>query len=134
MKGSEEKEPKARNLFDIFLSLSKSKRLEEGDVDRYEPYMTNKIFSHTADTLFHANLMNQYYDLPKEAQMDFYLYGTPGKGRYSEWYKVPTPPEELAHIRLQTGCSNKESFIYFDLLESLQKKSLAKVRKGGTTK
>lgn len=126
-------EKKKRGLFDIFASLSKTKRLEEGDVDNYEPFMTNRVFSHSVDSLFHANLMNLFGDLPKEAQMDYYLFAIPARGRYSEWFKPPSSPEELSQIRMQTGCSNKESLLYLELLEQIGKKELAHLKKGGVS-
>lgn len=127
-------EEKRRGLFDIFKSLSHSKQLVDGDVERYEPFMTNRIFSHFPDTLFHANLMNLYGSLPKEAQMDYYLTATVAKSRFAPWYKPPPSPEELNSIKLQTGCSNRESLLYLELLEQLKLKSITKINKGGITK
>ena len=123
-----------RGLFDIFNSLSKTKQLEEGDEELYEPYMTNKIFSHHPETLFNANHMNLYNMLPIKAQLDYYLYSTSSKQRFSKWFKPPVSPDIIKDIQLQLGCSKSEAIHYLELLETLGVSDQYIIKKGGITK
>lgn len=125
-------EEKPRNIFDVFNSISKSKKLENGDMELYTPYLMNRIFSKHPDTLFIANELNVYTELSNEMQCDLYLYAIIPKTRFAKWFKPEPSAEELNYIQTSLEVSKKKSKEYLDLLDDLDKSSL-KLSKGGIT-
>lgn len=56
--------------------------------DEYHPWVVNVALSHHPDTVLAANVMNQYYGLPKRSQYDF-LMGAVRKAKRprTQWHK-----------------------------------------------
>ena len=54
----------------------------------YEPFLTNRGLSYFPDSVFYANEMNMYYDLPKKAQFLFLLNSIRTRKRFSKWHKA----------------------------------------------
>lgn len=53
----------------------------------YNPWLTNKSFSYYLDTVFLANNMNQYYNLPNKLQFDYLFCVVKKDKRYTKWNK-----------------------------------------------
>jgi len=53
----------------------------------YEPFLTNRGLSYFPDSIFYANEMNQYHQLPKKAQFLFLLNSIRPRKRFSKWHK-----------------------------------------------
>ncbi len=132
MSDSLDKEKKPRNIFDVFNGLSKTKKLEPGDMDLYSPYMLNRIFSKFPDTLFLANELNALFELPNEMQKDLYLYATIPKTRFAKWFKPLPNPDEVKFIQTSLEVSKIKAISYLELLND-NEKELLKLSKGGMT-
>ena len=81
------------NPFDFVKAINEGKDLI-GDSDypklmeeEYAPYLINKAFSYYPETLFYANELNQYKDLDKKLQFDYYLNTIRPKKRFAKWAK-----------------------------------------------
>jgi len=77
----------ATKPFDIVKSLSNKTDLEYPIAD-YDPWIINRAFSNTIDTIFFAEICNRYYESPKDIQRDFYKYAVPKGKRFGTWYKA----------------------------------------------
>ena len=66
------------------------------NVRDYNAYLTNQALSYSMDTIMFAQELNQFPNLPAEAQYDL-LYNSVRKGkRYSKWYKA----EEVDNLEM----------------------------------
>ena len=83
--------------FDIAKSLNEKTDLEY-PISDYSPWMINKIFSLTKDTLFFANAMNKLYLLDVDVQRDFYKTAVPKGKRYAKWHKKEKTLEKSLNI------------------------------------
>jgi hypothetical protein len=72
--------------FDIAKHISEKTDLDFS-ISEYSPWMINRIFSNTMDTVFFANEMNEYYELDKDIQYSFYYNGIPKAKRFGKWNK-----------------------------------------------
>jgi hypothetical protein len=88
------------NIWSFVNSLSEDKNYLYDDVTakEYTPYTINKAFSIHVDTLHHASVMNQAYNLDKKMQHDYYFYSLPKKVRRKKWLKKSD--EEKAEIKI----------------------------------
>jgi len=125
-------EEKTRNIFDVFNSISKSKKLENGDMELYTPYLMNRICSKHPDILFISNELNVYTELSNEMQCDLYLYAIIPKTRFAKWFKPEPSAEELNYIQTSLEVSKTKAICYLELLNDQDKNSL-KLSKGGLT-
>ena len=53
----------------------------------YPSYIVNKCMSHHMDTVMYANEMNQYPNLDKKLQYDFFINTVRSRKRFSPWGK-----------------------------------------------
>ena len=53
----------------------------------YPSYVINKCMSHLMDTVMYANEMNQYSNISKKMQYDFYIHIVRPRRRFSPWGK-----------------------------------------------
>ena len=100
--------------FDVAKSLSEKTSLEYSMSD-YVPWMVNKIFTNTLDTVLFAAEMNRYYSLPKDIQRDFYKYVLPAKKRYGTWNKTLIN-KSVALIMQVYQCNQKVAESYMKLI------------------
>jgi len=93
-------EKKKLGLFDITDNInSKTGLLSLEELkESYSPFIINKAFSQTKDTIFYANEMNCNANLPIDMQYDFYYHLIPKKKRYGKWNKKDKADEELINI------------------------------------
>lgn len=99
--------------------------LDQDQYSAYSPWMINKIFSMTRDTVLFSNEMNQNYHLEKEAQFDFYYYGLDKKKRYGKWQKKDAIKSSVIDlIKKKFNYSNKKAHEVADLLS---KEDIAKI-------
>ena len=77
------------NLWSFVNSISEEKNYlyEEHTAKIYAPFTINRAFSIHIDTLHHAALMNQAYNLDKKMQHDYLFYSLPKKVRRKKWLK-----------------------------------------------
>jgi len=69
------------------LSQKKERLINEDNVDEYNAFLTNLAFSRYLDTVFDANEMNKYPNIPLINQHDYYFHVIKKRKRYSPWTK-----------------------------------------------
>ena len=69
------------------LSEKKDRLIDEDNADEYNAFLTNLAFSRYLDTIFYANEMNTYPNIPNLAQHDYYFHVIKKRKRYSPWIK-----------------------------------------------
>jgi hypothetical protein len=122
------------NLSDFFTSINQSKQnlmAQDPSSERvYVPFVINKSFSYFMDSLFQANYMNKFHNLPKKMQYDYYLYGLSKNKRFSKWIK-PEESDNLSIIKEYYGYSDKKAREVLPILSENQIKILKnKLNKG----
>lgn len=94
-----------KNLMNDFENLEEN---EKG----YIPYIINRLMSNFPDSIFQANLMNQWNQLPKKLQYDYFLHALKPRKRFSKFLK----PDKIEYLDIV-----KE---YFDLNDRKAKEVL----------
>lgn len=118
MKGYEGKP----NPFDFVRSINKGgpNLIDHGirTENNYIPYMVNKAFSYSRDTLEYANAMNGAYSLPHKMQYDFYLNIVRPRNRFTgKWAKPPAEMERAVEtIMSYFGYSRRKAYEAAELL------------------
>ncbi len=80
--------PPKLDLWSIVNSINSNKLLEWGEIEElYEPYIINKSLSYFHDTIFYADEMNRYHELPPQVQYMFLINTIRPKKRFSKWAK-----------------------------------------------
>jgi hypothetical protein len=74
----------------------------------YAPYIINRCFSGTIDTLLYANEMNLYHALDKKLQYDFFINSLRTKKRYSAWLRKENI-KDLEVVKSYYGYSNEKA-------------------------
>tara|TARA_Y100000004_G_scaffold120534_1_gene135480 strand:- start:638 stop:1042 length:405 start_codon:yes stop_codon:yes gene_type:complete len=72
------------------INLSKKNLMEDDDPaweKNYPPYIVNKCLAQHMDTIMFANEMNQYQNLDKKLQYDFFINIVRPRKRFSPWGK-----------------------------------------------
>ena len=77
--------------FDFVKSITSSKEnlftTEDIFSKDYNSFIVNRALANSAQTVLFADVINQYPDLPKKLQYDFYLLGIPKQNKYTGWTK-----------------------------------------------
>ncbi len=96
----EEEKTQTITLWDFVNSISENKNyLYDDDTEKlYSPFTMNRAFSIHIDTIYHASLMNRYYNLDKKMQHDYYFYSLPKKVRRKKWLKKTDEEKEDSKI------------------------------------
>jgi hypothetical protein len=88
--------------------LERKKYILENEKD-YVAYLTNRMVSYHDDTLYFANEMNMYHQLPRRLQYDFMFHAIRGKRRgWAKWIK-PIKADDLAAVKLYFGYSDAKA-------------------------
>ena len=72
------------------INQSKNNLMEDDDPaweKNYPPFIINKCMSQHMDTILYANEMNQYPNLDKKLQYDFFINTVRSRKRFSPWGK-----------------------------------------------
>ena len=72
------------------INLTKKNLMEDEDPlceKNYPPFVINKCMSQHLDTVMYANEMNQYPNLDKKLQYDFFINTVRSRKRFSPWGK-----------------------------------------------
>lgn len=78
------------NPFDVINDITFKKEgiiSEENEAD-YSPFMVNRGLSYFPDTIFFANMMNEYPNLDYKLQFDFLLNIISKRKRFAKWSKA----------------------------------------------
>lgn len=89
VKKQETELPTRASVWDFVNSLSQDKNymFDESTSKEYTAFTINRAFSIHVDTLHHAMMMNQCYNLDKKMQHDYYYHVLPKKVRRKKWLK-----------------------------------------------
>lgn len=138
---TKENKEKEIGLFDFINMINSSKTNKppltkeefQAVEGKYVPFIVNRHFSHFGDTLFIANELNKYPNLPYDMQFDLYCRLVKPKKRYTKWAKervdkLVTALSNLMYI------SEREAMQYTNLLTDEEKEDIIKldsIREGG---
>ena len=80
-------------LKDYLKAINRTKEPLMDDEDeqwekKYPPFIVNKCLMPFQDTILFVNEMNQYPQLDKKLQFDFYLNSLRSRNRYTPWMKA----------------------------------------------
>ena len=76
--------------------------LTDHDEKEYSSFMVNRALSYYRDTVLFANVMNQYPNLDKRLQYNFYKYIIRAQKRpYSKWHKKASNSDLIAVKELE---------------------------------
>lgn len=117
--------------FDIASYLNEKKGTLNVEEVGFDPYVINRVFSNTIDTVLFANEMNRYWDLPKQQQFDFYYHGLPKKKRYGKWHKNQDDKAALELIQEYFGYSWRKAKDVLTLLRPHLDEIAQELEKGG---
>ena len=130
--------PKEHTPFDFVNAASFSKKDLIGDSEypgltekEYVPYIVNRAFSMTEDTILHANEMNQRAHLFNAAQFQYYRGALRSRKRFSKWHKA-SKDKDLDAIQLVYSCNRTVAKQYLKALSKEDLKSVhSKLAEGG---
>lgn len=88
-------------------------------LEGYSPWLFNVSYSQRRETVFFANEMNKYHQLPEKAQFDFYYHALPKKNFFAKWAKADRI-EHIDSICAYYECSEKEALTYCKVLTDTQ--------------
>ena len=98
---------------------------------KYPPFVINKCMSHHIDTVMYANEMNQYPNLDKKLQYDFFINTVRSRKRFSPWGKKETV-KDLDLVKKYYGYSNDKAIQALRILTPNQLDYIKqKLNKGG---
>ena len=116
--------------FDYVKSLTKTKEyiFDDQSEKTYNNFLVNKSFSYYSDCIFHSNLINQYPNIEKKMNYDYYYYFISKKSRFAAWKKEDSGVLlVLECIKKHFCCSDKVAKEYYKLLSKENLKKLVKM-------
>ena len=98
---------------------------------KYPPFIVNKCLMPFQDTILFVNEMNQYPQLDKKLQFDFYLNSLRSRNRYTPWMKAKKL-NNLECVKEYYGYNNEKARVALDILDDEQISAIKqKLDKGG---
>ena len=98
---------------------------------KYPPFIVNKCLMPFQDTILFVNEMNQYPQLDKKLQFDFYLNSLRSRNRYTPWMKAKKL-NNLECVKEYYGYNNEKARVALDILNDEQISAIKqKLDKGG---
>lgn len=96
------------------------------DLEKFVPFLCNRHFSYFIDSVFHANLLNQYPNLPKRIQFNSLLNTLRKRRRFVKWGKANNVSDVVSIAKYYNVSYNKAVLISRSLTEQ-QKKEICEV-------
>ena len=116
------------------INLSKKNLMEDDDPaweKNYPPYIVNKCLAQHMDTIMFANEMNQYQNLDKKLQYDFFINIVRPRKRFSPWGKKQKV-KDLELVKQFYGYSTEKALQAMRILSPDQIEIIRdKLNKGG---
>ena len=75
---------------------------------QYPAFVVNRCLSYFVDTVFHANMMNQFPHIDNKLQFDYYTNSIRKKKRFSKWLKKEED-DSLSLIKEYFDYSNEKA-------------------------
>lgn len=110
-------------LFDFLNAINFTKENVEFDqqtAKEYVPFLINRGLSFFPDTIFYANEMNRFSDIPVDMQFSFLLNSITKKKRFSKWHKKDKESDTLELIKCHYNYSSEKARQVLDLLSEDQ--------------
>ena len=127
-------EPKKPGIFDTIKALSATRPLTYQDLQEqnlpYEPFMVNRAFSLSDDTVLAASLMNERPHLDKDIQATFYIRALRPRRRFESWPKQLTDAD-VTVVAQYYGMSPREAKLHVHLHTKEQIAAMRKVVEDG---
>jgi hypothetical protein len=120
--------------FDFINSVNNKTKMEWDDTVAkfYTPFIVNRGLSFNLQTILFANMMNQYPQLEKKMQYDFYFNGVPKGKRFDKWQKKLEASETIKLVREFYGINIYRAEEALKLLSNEQLDMIKqKMNKGG---
>jgi len=120
--------------FDFINSVNNKTKIEWDDAVAkfYTPFIINRGLSFNLQTILFANMMNQYPQLEKKMQYDFYFNGVPKGKRFDKWQKKLEASENIKLVREFYGINIYRAEEALKLLSNEQLDMIKqKMNKGG---
>ena len=123
-------------LKDYLKAINRTKEPLMDDEDeqwekKYPPFIVNKCLMPFQDTRLFVNEMNQYPQLDKKLQFDFYLNSLRSRNRYTPWMKAKKL-NNLECVKEYYGYNNEKARVALDILNDEQISAIKqKLDKGG---
>jgi hypothetical protein len=116
------------------INVTKKNLMEDEDPaweKNYPPFIINKCMSHHMDTVMFANEMNQYPNLDKKLQYDFFINIVRPRKRFSPWGKKEKV-QDLEIVKQFYGYSTEKAIQALRILTENQLMVIKdKLNKGG---
>ena len=123
-------------LKDYLKAINQTKEPLMNDADeqwekKYPTFIVNKCLMPFQDTILFVNEMNQYPQLDKKLQFDFYLNSLRSRKRYTPWMKAKKL-KSLEYVKEYYGYNNEKARVALDILNDEQISAIKqKLDKGG---
>ncbi len=120
------------NLFDFLKSISETK-VDYSELDNFEKiypaFMVNRFLAASHDTLFFANIISQFSQLPNKLQYLFLLKGINKKKRYFQYTGKGknNKSEELDSVIKYYACNKEQGIKFMELLNKEQLKLITEI-------
>lgn len=124
------------NIFTTIKAISEVRPLVYDDIvemgSPYEPFMVNRAFSLSKDTVLAASLMNERPFLENREQVAFYVNTLRPRNRFEAWPKMAND-EEAEVIAKYYGMSRREARLFARLHTTEQFAAMRSVLEEGAT-
>lgn len=77
----------SKNLTGWMKEINELHEEEQDDFSDYVPFLINRCLSYYPDTIYQANDMNMFTNIPKEIQYQYYINTVEKRKRFSPWAK-----------------------------------------------
>lgn len=88
----------------------------------YVPFLTNRNFSYSLDTVLVANEINRYPNCDKPLQFKYMYHSIKKRKRYAKWTKAPKPTIDFLVVKKYYGYNTRNTEIAMKLLTKDQLK------------
>jgi hypothetical protein len=114
---------------DILPSVQLTKKHVLETEKDYVPFVINRMLSYHDDSIFYANEMNRFRQLPERLQYDYFFFGLRSKRRpFAPWIK-PKKMEDLAVVKQYFNYGDAKAL---EALNVLTEEQLVIIRKAMT--
>ena len=98
---------------------------------KYSPFIVNKCLAPFQDTILLVNEMNQYPNVDKKLQFDFFINSLRPRKRFTPWVKAKKL-EDIEYVKEFYGYNNEKAKVALTILNDDQIATIKqKLNKGG---
>lgn len=107
------------SVFDYVNEINKGKTnliaLDPSLTSSYNPFMVNRALSQHPETVLPAQIMNYYFELPKDMQFEYLIQAIPKGNRYAKWAKE-NKYEYLESVIRYFECSKQKALEIMEMI------------------